>query len=144
MSEFCATRRLPRARVDPIDSALVALTMIDAMITRPMQHETIALLLDHERRGLTVLVVSGTDDPDSIIDVIERVVEPDGHDDDLGAVVVASIRPGGAAGMRDVDRWCEISVLCEDAAVDLVEWFVIGRDVTCPRDLLGEPPRWAA
>jgi hypothetical protein len=27
--------------------------------------------------------------------------------------------------------------------MELVEWFVIGgQDVTCPRDLLGEPPRW--
>jgi hypothetical protein len=28
------------------------------------------------------------------------------------------------------------------AGVELVEWFVIGDDIHCPRDLLGESPRW--
>ncbi len=42
----------------------------------------------------------------------------------------------------DVDRWLELSDLAEQAGVELLEWFVIGDAITCPRDLLGEPPRW--
>ena len=26
--------------------------------------------------------------------------------------------------------------------MELLEWFVIADEVSCPRDLLGEPPRW--
>ncbi len=35
-----------------------------------------------------------------------------------------------------------MSDLTSAAGVELVEWFVIGDDIHCPRDLLGEPPRW--
>ena len=42
----------------------------------------------------------------------------------------------------DVDRWLEMSDIAEQVGVELIEWFVIGGDVTCPRDQLGEPPRW--
>jgi hypothetical protein len=35
-----------------------------------------------------------------------------------------------------------MSDIAEQAGVELLEWFVISGDVTCPRDQLGEPPRW--
>jgi hypothetical protein len=38
-----------------------------------------------------------------------------------------------------------MSDVAEQVGVEVLEWFVIGnsgRDVTCPRDQLGEPPRW--
>lgn len=142
MPNFCSAHRLPRAGVDPIDSELVAFAMIAHMLGRPPRDETIALLLDDQRRGISVLVVNGTDRPDAMFAVLDLIVHGDHHGDELGAVVLASVRPGGAVDQADIDRWLEASDVLADRGIELVEWFVIGIDVTCPRDLLGEPPRW--
>ena len=65
-----------------------------------------------------------------------------GHTGRLGALVMATVRPGGGPLEDDGDRWLEMSDLTSAAGVELVEWFVIGDEIHCPRDLLGEPPRW--
>ncbi len=147
MIRRCARhRRLPRAGVDRFDRPEPALAMIATLIGRPPRNETIALLLDDRRRGRAVLVVSGTDDPDAVVEVAERISEAD----EVGAVVLATVRSTGAGdrpdptGRSDVDRWLEASDLLESSGVDLLEWFVVTADgvVTCPRELFGEPPRW--
>ena len=147
MPRRCARhRRRPRAGIDRFDRPEPALAIIATVIGRPARAETIALLLDRRRRGRAVLVVAGTDDPDAVVEVAERISEAD----DVGAVVMASVRPDGAglppdvAGRSDVDRWLEASDLLERAGIDLLEWYVVAADgvVTCPREVFGEPPRW--
>lgn len=144
MSSSCALHRLPRAGVDPIDSEHAALSMLTFVMHEPARHETIVLLLDSDRRGFGVLVVSGTIPFDAIFDVLDVIVELDV--DELGAVVVASVRPpaaqGGDLDEHDVDRWLEATAMLDERGLELLEWFVIGRDVSCPRDVFGEPPRW--
>ncbi len=142
MPNFCDAHRLPRAGVDPIDSELVGFSMIAQVLARPLRAETIALLLDDRRRGISVLVVNGTDRPEALFDVVDLVAPADRHQAELGAVVLATVRPGGGVDDADVDRWLEASDVLGDRGVELVEWFVIGAGVACPRDLLGEPPRW--
>jgi hypothetical protein len=138
-------RRLPRAGVDRISCPDTALTMLLLATHRPIRPETIVILLDDQRRGLAVAVVTDTRRPDDVVEVVECLGRPAAHGGRVGAMIVASVRPGElddevAAG--DVDRWLEISDLAEQAGVELLEWFVIGEEVTCPRDRLGEPPRW--
>jgi hypothetical protein len=149
MSSFCGAHRAPRASVDPIDSARSALAVVDLALRRPLADETVALVLDADRRGRTIVVVDGTSEPDSILDVVERMAESIAAAGRSGALVVASARPGGGPQPGDEDRWLEASDIAADLGVELVEWFVIGGDVptvaanaTCPRDLLGEAPRW--
>ncbi|MET0144849.1 MAG: hypothetical protein ABW328_08710 [Ilumatobacteraceae bacterium] len=147
MSQFCGAYRTPRAGIDPVTSATAALAVVQLAMWMPPRFETIALLLDEDHRGRTVVVVAGTEEPDALIDVVERLADSmvgSGHD---GALVVASIRPGGGLEPGDDDRWIEASDLADDAGVELLEWFVVTErpDRTtawCPRDLLGEPPRW--
>jgi hypothetical protein len=96
-----------------------------------------------------VVVVDGTDEPDAVLDVVERVagsIAASGHP---GCLVLATVRPGGGVLDGDDGRWLEASELADDVGVDLLEWFVIGGDrpsvaanAVCPRDLLGEAPRW--
>ena len=143
MSSNCAAHRLPRAGIDPIDSEFTALLMVWHMMTWPTRAETIALLLDDQRRGISVLVVGGTDHPDALFDVVDLVAESGGHGEALGAAVLASVRPGEGLDPGDVDRWLESSDVLADRGVELLEWFVVGRDICCPRDQLGEPPRWS-
>lgn len=149
MSSFCGAHRLPRSTVDPIDSPQAALAVIDLALRRPVAAETIALVLDQDRRGRTIVVVDGTEEPDSILEVVERMAESIAATGQTGSLIVATARPGGGPEPGDEDRWLEASDLADDLGVELVEWFVIGGDrptvaanATCPRDLLGELPRW--
>ena len=143
MSRFCAAHRLPRAGVDPIDDAVAALAVIRVAVHQPPIHETVALVLDGDRTGRTVVVVDGTEHPDSVLDVVEHVAGSIASSGD-GALVVATVRPNGAPVAGDEDRWLEASDLADDVGIELVEWFVLDGEGTtwCPRDLLGEPPRW--
>ncbi|MGH9132765.1 MAG: hypothetical protein ACRDZZ_02425 [Ilumatobacteraceae bacterium] len=139
---FCSAHRPPRAGIDPIVSAESALAVVALAMHQPSRSETIALLLDHERRGVGVTVVSGTERPDDVIEVAECLTTVAAQVEHLGAIVLATVRPKGAMLDDDADRWCEMSDLASDAGIDLVEWFVIGTTIECPRDLIGEPPRW--
>jgi hypothetical protein len=145
--------RLPRAGVDTISCAETALLMLAMAIHQPLRAETIAILLDEQRRGIAVAVVSGTHQPDDVLEVVECFTRSGTHGGRVGSIIVASVRPDtgdlgdpdlsdAATIATDVDRWLEMSDIAEQAGVELLEWFVISGDVTCPRDRLGEPPRW--
>ena len=137
--------RLPRAGVDTISCAETALLMLAMAIQQPLRAETVTLLLDDQRRGIAVAVVSGTHQPDDVLEVVECFTRSAAHGGRLGSIIVASVRPepgDESTTATDVDRWLEMSDIAEQAGVELLEWFVIGGDVTCPRDQLGEAPRW--
>jgi hypothetical protein len=142
MFRYCVSRRLPRAGIDPIDTERAALSMLTALMTAPPRHETIVIPLDDQRRGRAVIVVGGTEDPDSFHDVVDIVGRGAECQDDVAALVVASVRPGGGLDDGDVDRWLAASDQLDDRGLELLEWFVIGNQVACPRDMLGEAPRW--
>ena len=149
MNRFCAVHRAPRAGTDPIDSPAAALAVIKLAIHVPLTTETIALVLDPDHRGRTVVVVDGTDEPECVLEVAERLVESMATSGRTGALVLASVRPGGRPSAHDGDLWLEASELAEGAGVELLEWFVVTDDTGpptawCPRDLLAEPPRWGA
>lgn len=137
---------VPRAGRDPIDGAGRALAMLHLLVERPLRHQTIALLLDGARCGLGALVVEGTRQPDSIVDIAQLLAGAAPQHPELRAVVLASVRPDAAGPSGDdVDRWADADDALGSAGIDLVEWFVVSRGdppVSCPRDLLGAPARW--
>lgn len=137
-----STRRVPVARIDPIDSAEDALAVMSIAVARPLIAETIAILLDDDRRGLAIVDVLGTIDPDAMFDVLDRcILSP--LLEDFASMVLVTVRPDGSIDPDDVDRWLEASTQCALFGLQLIEWFVVCPEVTiCPRDLLGEPPRW--
>lgn len=139
---FCPSRRTPVAGVDPIHDAEAALAVVALAVQCPAVAETVVLLLDHERRGISIVVVSGTAHPDDVVEVVEHVAGSAAATGVVGALVVATVRPGGSVLADDADRWLELSGIAEEAGVEVVEWFVVGRSIQCPRDLLGERPRW--
>ncbi len=136
--------RLPVADVDTIDDPSLALTLIGELASDPPAYETLAILLDAERRGSTIMNIHGTVDNDSILHVADHIIERGHRIDHIGAVIIASMRPGGSDELDDVDRWLTIDEQLSLFGIELVEWFVIGRSVSCPRALLGDAPRWAA
>ena len=142
VSRNCSAHRVPRGHVDPIRSAADAIAVL--ALVAPFGHDSVAILLDDQRRGHGIVVVTGTTDADALfrlIDLcIETSVQPETHD--TSAVILASSRPGGDMEAADAARWIEADLQCDDGGLELVEWFVIGHHVACPRDLVGDPPRW--
>ncbi|MFT6391478.1 MAG: hypothetical protein ACJA14_000990 [Ilumatobacter sp.] len=138
------TQRLAKTPADTVSNPFAALLLIEAFISTPRQPQVIALLLDHERRGMTSLNVNNIRDPDSVLGVADSIATRRDQNERFGAVVLASVRPRGSDELDDVERWLTLDETFCSAGVDLIEWFVIGRSISCPRALLGEPPRWAA
>jgi len=135
---------LPRAGIDPIDDPHTALGVVLRAFHVPPIHETVAVLLDPERRGMCVAVVSDTDPPDREVDVVECFANIAAESGRVGALIIASSRPGGGLEPADLDRWMEMNELTSAVGVELVEWFVVGASHALPRELLGDPPRWGA
>lgn len=90
---FPTADHLPRAGVDPIDSAADAESFVRYLTARPMRHETIAVVLDQRRRGVAVITVDRTVEPDDVLDVADLVVQLAVECPVVGAVVLASVRP---------------------------------------------------
>lgn len=134
--------RIPRAHIDPIVTSHGAQLMLDDIIARPRRHETVAILLDDDRRGVSIISVDGTVEPDAVFHVADLLTESVSASSGVGAVILASIRPDGHDELDDLDRWSELSCQLDEVGLELVEWFVIGHGMSCPRALLGEPHRW--
>lgn len=138
---FTSTR-IPRAHIDPIVTSHNAQLLLDELMARPQRHETVAILLDHDRRGVSIVSVDGTVKPDAVFHVADLLTESVSASSNVGAVILASVRPAGHDELDDLDRWSELSCQLDEVGIELVEWFVIGNGVSCPRALLGESHRW--
>ncbi len=136
-------RPLPIAHVDRIEDAATALAMFDAFASDPPIYETLAILLDREHRGSTVVNVAGTVDPDSVLAVADFLTDAAHLNNAIDAAIIASFRPGGSDELDDIDRWLAIDDQLSVVGIELVEWFVIAGSVSCPRSLLGDAPRWS-
>jgi len=132
------------AEVDRFEDPSIALALIDALASDPPVHETLAVLLDSDHRGTTIMNFDGTVENDSVLWVADAVTERANRMDDVGAVIIASVRPDGSDELDDVERWLTIDEQLGLVGIELVEWFVIGRSVSCPRALLGDESRWVA
>jgi len=143
MSHPTPSVRAPRARIDPIRSSAEALALVHLAIQHPLQAETVVFLLDDAGFGDTVIVVSGTEDADSMLSVVDCLATAGSTVPQLTSMVVASVRPHGGMQTDDIDLWLEASDIVHEHGLDLVEWFVIGTaGVECPREVFGEPERW--
>lgn len=140
------TTPVPRAGLDPIADEASALAVVRLAAARPMRHETIVVLLDEDRRGVGLVVVSGTVDPDAVVAVAECLLDPIAHDGRVAAAVIASCRPDDDADdepvLADADRWLELDDVARRHGVALLDWFVEGRGLSRPRELVNAPPRW--
>ena len=133
---------LPRAHIDPIEAPLVALRLILMMVDPEASAETLVLTLDHRRCGVSITHVSGTDDPDAVLGVIDALAESARTSLGVAGLVVASIRPNVDFEISDLARWHEADRSCWESDIELVEWFVVGTSISCPREFCGIPARW--
>ncbi len=127
----------------PVRSAGAALFLLGLAIGDPPEAETLAFLLDEQGMGGIVLAFQGTESPDMMLHIVDFMSLAGERIPEVTSLVVASFRPGGGIVPGDLDRWLEASTRCAERGLRLTEWFVLGdMGPECPRDLLGEPPRW--
>lgn len=132
-------RRVPSI---PITCPADALGVLAQARHQPERPEVLALVIE-DRCTVAVLAVDHAASPDAVIDVVEFLAESLAAADRPAELVLATVRPEAGPLPGDAERWMEASTIAEDAGSELVEWFVISGDVAwCPRDLLGETPRW--
>lgn len=142
MFDFSPIRAIPRAHLDPLVEPVDALLLILMTMRRPIAFETIVVTLFDDRCGHGFFKVTGTEDPDALDVVMDNAAELAWTDPEISGFIVASVRPHGGTDVGDLARWHRADELSSDASIELVEWFVIGETVQCPRALCGVPPRW--
>lgn len=126
-----------------ITDSAAACAVLDQVRRRAPSAQIIVMLLGSDRRATGIVTVDGTGgDPDALLTVVEVMAAVDRgatpHD-----LVVASIRASPRALADDSFRWVSASAIAADAGSELLEWFVVADGLAwCPRDLVGEPPRW--
>jgi DNA repair protein RadC len=136
---------VPQARRDPITSPQQAMSVFRLAMCRPLRDETLIMFLDDQLRGHELVSVSDTVDPWQVVDVADTMAFCAGGNEDITALVVASVRPGGGPLPDDEILWYEVADVVEDQGLTLIDWLIIGRDgVHSPRDYLGIASRWAA
>lgn len=134
---------VPRGGIDPIRSRDDALAVL--ALGAPYGHDTVIVLLDTDRCGRSVMVVTDTIDDDALFRVIDTCISATSMHPTIAGMILASSRPDGAAEPEDAHRWLEASDQCRAGGMELIEWFVLGRSgPQCPREFFGEPERWVA
>ena len=135
----------PRALPTPLRSPDRAIDVIlDA--TDLDQPATVCLTLDDGRWPIACIVVDHDDqpdDPDDVLQVVDRIAECIAAAPDVGSVVLASVRPTAPCDADDADRLLELTMLFDAIGVDLLEWFVIHPlGIAHLRAATGAPSRW--
>ena len=126
----------------PIRDDASARRLLDLAVRPPFADETVCVPLDAAGRGSVITVVSDTGHPEALPRVVE-VVALAVAGSPLDHLLVASVRPCGGLRPDDAARWADIDAIAARHGVRLVEWYVVGpHGTTCPRVLLGQPPRW--
>lgn len=135
---------VPRARLDPLVRLTDALAIVELAISRPLQHETVAIFVDAQRRGCGVSVVTGTRSADAVLDVAACLAAAAQEIPEVDGVVLVSVRPGEGVAADDIERWSELLLLVADHGLELVDWIVLGRHgPELPRAVLGGDDPWA-
>lgn len=146
MNHSCRTHRPP---MPPICDRAAALEAVATPTNAGRAPCVVLGCLDVDRRPLTMFVIEGsppTAEPLVLaVDVVLEAVALQPRGVPLGALVMASSRPGQCGGPTTADRaaWDAIDERCDASGVALLDWFILtdGAWTSVP-DVLGEPDRW--
>ena len=120
----------PRANVDPITDERDLLALAALVLGPPLEQKTLVVILDDHRRGRCLITVTGTDDPDDVIEVAHFIRDAV----DLApreappAIALVSVRPDAPVDPDDADRRDEIAQILGPVRLD--EWLVLGEWIT--------------
>lgn len=136
-------RTHPVSAPPAVRSAAAATRLLRPLVEPPAAPHTLAFLLDHRWVGGLIVAVEHTHLPEHLLGVVEVMALAGARTPPMRSLVVATVRPDEGLRVGDGDLWLDASHTAQLHGVRLVEWFVVGpQGFQCPRDLLGEPPRW--
>lgn len=141
----CRTVRHAHPAWVPLPGAEEALATILAATAQPPVPETICLLLDPAHCGLGCVTVDGTTDDDAVYRVADFLVDVALERTRLGAVVLATARPGRSHLPEPADhlRFLDLRAIFDDVGVQLLDWFVIaGGYASSLAELTDARPLW--
>lgn len=113
-----------------------------ASLDRPA---TVCLMVDDARLPLCCIVADASNAPAEVdpVEMGERLAEIAAGVPEVGAVVLASIRPEHGCEPDDAERLLEITMAFDAVGVELLEWFVVHPlGIAHMRAAIGEPSRW--
>ncbi len=141
----CTTVRAPRHASLPVRSPEDALEVVACVFSQPAATETVCLLLDHAHCGGLVLSVAGAGEAEQVDHVGALVAELATSDPHLGAVVLATARPGRTTRPTHDDELTFLGLRgrFEEAGVDLLDWFLVANGLaTSLAELTDARPLW--
>jgi hypothetical protein len=130
----------------PLRSPDDALRVVLAAMATPPEAETIVLLLDPARRGNVCLVCRGATSADQVASLVPILVPAAANEPSVGAVVLATVRPGLGVVVGGDDQVAFGAMRQElgGAGIDLLDWFVLdGELIASVAELTGACWRWA-
>ena len=136
---------LPGASI-PLRSPDDALRVVLAAIAQPPEAETIVLLLDPTHRGNVCLVCRGAASAEQVASLVPILVQAAVNEPSVGAVVLATVRPGRgvAVGRADQVAFGAMGHELGGAGIDLLDWFVLdGELIASVAELTGACWRWS-
>ncbi len=131
-----------RAGVDPICDPVTALLTIGQFVVDADRPQVLGMLLDGRSRGRAVTVFDPAPHHDDVLDLAARLAGAAQPTD--RRVILMSCRPGADADPGDIVRWTLLDDLLHGCGLELIEWFVLGRTVTVPRERADAASRWPA
>lgn len=120
----------PRANIDPIVDEHDLLALAALVFEPPLEHKTLVVLLDEHRRGRCLITVTGTHDPDDVIEVAHFIRDAVdlAPSDAPPAIALVSVRPSSPFDPDDADRRDEITQIIDPVRLD--EWLVLGERIS--------------
>jgi hypothetical protein len=130
----------------PLRSPDDALRVVLAAIAQPPEGETIVLLLDPAHRGNVCLVCRGATSAEQVASLVPILVQAAANEPSVGAVVLATGRPGRGVvvGADDQVAFGAMRHELGGAGIDLLDWFVLdGELIASVAELTGACWRWS-
>lgn len=124
LSQLALPIDVPRAHRDPINSATQALSVFSLAISRPLRPETFVLMMDRDHRGIGLFALNSGGDLRSLID---HIVGKCAAENSARALAIASVRLQFQSHPQLATEWTSSREICQRAGVQLVDWFIVGR-----------------
>jgi len=145
----------PRANIDPICSSTAAMSVFTIQLTRPLRYETLVMFIDSGGCGRSLVTVSGTTDPFSMVEIAETMAMTAAENADISGFALASVRPsnpipsdqnaGDLMMAHDNKLWSEADSVVNEFGLVLYDWMIIGRNGALSMcNELGLVSRWPA
>lgn len=119
---------VPRAQLDPITTLSEKLGVFALALSRPLRHETIALCCDHQQRGVGLFAF---DSKLKLTQIIERIIGAAINIDSATTICLLSSRQGTGRDSADASQFFMAKNRCQDAGLELTDWFLVANGKTC-------------